>query len=158
MTTADDLTFSSFDLAFFCYEVSEVSVTYARSSWHPVKDTMARAKTAADAGRFPNARIGSYRPFEGPLQLRWRARDGAQLETAIDLDRVFPERKVLHGEAPERLYRPMPFSGGEPTIVVELVDRTVNIYLLVYLQLIARDGGPVRERAEHRTLAFSATL
>ncbi len=173
MTTADDLTFSSHNLAFFtpddlafsshslaifCYDVSAVSVDYAGYAWRPLKDKVARAKTAADADRYPHLTMGSYRPFQGPLTLRWRARDGAQLESVIDLEGIFPERKVLHTEAPERIYRPMPLSGGEPTIIVELIDRTVNIHMLAHLQLVAQGGGHVREERVHRTLAYSTTL
>lgn len=157
MSKTDDLTFSSFNMSFFCYEVSEVFFTYARGRWNPVEEEIARVKTATDATRFPNMKIGSDCPFQGPLKVRWRARDGAQLEIIVDLEKIFPEYKVLHTEPPERIFRPLPIV-GEPTIIAELNDRTLNIYMLTNIQLTARDGGAGRERGVHRILAFSQTL
>lgn len=158
MITEDDLIFSRHNLAVFCYEVSEVSVTYAGSRRHYMQDGIARAKTPSDMDRFPNMTMGHYRTFESPVELRWRSRDGTLLDTVVDLASIFTDCKILHNEPPERIYRPMPFSGGMPTIIVELIDRTVNIYLLAYIQLIANDGGLVRDEKEYRALAFSVTL
>ncbi len=51
----------------------------------------------------------------------------------------------------------MPLTGGEPIIIVELADRTVNIFMLVSIQL-ATPGGSARDERDHRTLVFSSTF
>jgi hypothetical protein len=151
------LTFSSHDLAVFSYDVSEVLMTYAGVSWRPVKRQRARARTAGDAERYPGITGGSYPSFAGALRLRWRARDGDALETLIDLHAIFPDRTILHTELPERIDYSKPLD-GEPTIVVEINDRTVNIYMYVTIMLKPIKGTAGLDRNKHGTLAFSVTL
>ncbi len=152
------LTFTTHDLALACYQVREVCLDYAATRRSLFTEREAPAKTAADALRYPNVKYGSYPAFAGPLQVRWRSRDGEQHGLTIELDSIFPGRVVPHSEAPERLYQPMPLSGAEPTIIVELLDRTLNVYLFATLQLVPDAAvQEAREERDVRALAFSHT-
>jgi hypothetical protein len=160
MPIPQPLRFSTHHFALFCYAVSDVRVTYAGRA-HELWDEggPAPAKTAADATRYPNAQFGVYEAFEGPVQARWRAQDGSALSWDVDLEQVFPDRTVLHGADPQRIYAPIPLTGGRPVLIVELNDRTLNIYMDVTVQTVpASAAATKRDETEYRTLAYSHTL
>ena len=91
--------------------------------------------------------------------MEWNARDGKHLTHTIDLDEVFKDRVVLHTADAARIYKAKPISGGEPTIIVEVNDRTVSVYMKVSLQLVRADPTDTgRDRSTHFTRAYSKTL
>lgn len=157
MPNPDVLTFTTHSMAIACYQVSDVHMVYAGSERVLWVEDSAPAKRAGDKFRYPNVTFGSYLAFSGPVHLRWRCAHGAQHQAHIDLDTIFPARQVLHTEAPERVYGPMPVTGGEPIILVELADRTINIFMLASIQLVTPGGG-ARDERDHCTLAFSCTF
>lgn len=157
MPTIEPLRFTSHHFAVFCYAVADVRVDYAgrtRALWD--EGRMAPARTPADATRYPNAQFGLYQAFEGPLHASWRAHDGSALTWQVDLDQVFPDRAVLHDANPERIYAPMPLTGGAPVLIVELNDRTLSIYMDATVQTLPADpASPRRDQTDYRTLAYT---
>lgn len=161
MTDDNVLRFTEHNFALFCYDCSNVHVVYGRRA-HDLWDEgkAAPARTAADARRYPNAKFGTYRAFETPLDARWSALDGTPLSCQVDLDAVFPERIVPHTVDPRRIYRPMPISGRQPTILVEIDDRTLSVYIDATIQTLPEGADPLagRDETDCRTLAFTRTL
>lgn len=158
---ADDntLTFKTHDLRVELYSASDLHLVYAGSSHLLSPGELARDKTLQDDTKYSGGTSGSYVAFAGPAQLKWRSRDGVQHSCTLNLDEVFGDRRVLHTEDPMRIYKPMPITGGEPTIVIEVIDRTVNVYMFAALQLIPTDPTAVRrDEREHRTLAYSKSF
>ena len=156
MTNDDVLKFSSHDLSIFCYGgVSDVYVEYAHTGHDFFVGLVAPDKAPEDEARFPNSTSGSYVTFAGPVIVRWTARDGSKLDASIDLDPIFSDRAVLHSQDPGRIYQPAPIVGKSPTILVEVNDRCVSIYLLVTLKLVKEPEHNRFEIRENRTLAFS---
>lgn len=158
MFSEPGLRFTTHDMGVACYGVSDVSIAYGGTERLLCSGQLAPAKTAADETRYPNVKFGSYPAFADPLQVRWRARDGSDHACVLALADLFPDRQVLHTEAPARIYQAAPLTGGEPTIIVELVERTLNIYMFASLQLAPGSAGGAREERDHRTLAFSRTF
>jgi hypothetical protein len=64
--------------------------------------------------------------FPGPVQVRWKSLDGAAHEATLNLDEIFPDRRVLH-HVPESDYAERSF-GGRVDIILEVNDRTLTIY------------------------------
>lgn len=64
--------------------------------------------------------------FPGPVQVRWKSLDGAPHEATLDLDEIFPGRRVLH-HVPEADYAERSFD-GDVDIILEVNDRTITIY------------------------------
>lgn len=158
---ADDniLTFTTHDLRVEVYSASDLDLVYAGSPHLLSPGELARDKTAQDDTKYWGGTSGSYVAFAGPVQLKWRSRDGVQRGCTLNLDEIFKDRRVLHCEDPTRIYKPMPITGGEPTIVIEVNDRTVNVYMFAALQLISADPKAVRrDERECRTLAYSKTF
>lgn len=159
MASDDTLSFKTHDLRVEIYSASDLKLVYAGSAHLLSPGEIARDKTPQDDIKYWGGTSGSYVAFAGPVQIDWRSRDGIQRSCSLNLDEIFKDRRVLHSEDPTRLYRPMPITGNEPTIVIEVVDRTVNVYMFAALQLVPADPAAVRrEEREHRTLAYSKTF
>ena len=76
----------------------------------------------------------------------------------MNLSDIFKDRLVLHSEDPTKIFQPRPLLEGQPIIIVEINDRTVNVYMLVTLQLRPADPSSLRrDQREHRSLAYSHT-
>jgi hypothetical protein len=159
MANDDMLSFKTHDLRVEIYSASDLNLVYAGSPHQLSPGELARDKTPQDDTKYWGGTSGSYVAFAGPVQLQWRSRDGVQHSYSLDLDEIFKDRRVLHSEDPLRIYKPMPITGGEPTIVIEVIDRTVNVYMFAALQLMPDDPKAVRrDEREHRTLAYSKTF
>jgi hypothetical protein len=154
------LKFSTHDFGILCYGgITNLELVYGGSPHELCFDTPGREKLPSDEKRGPGFLSGSYPAFAGPVEMEWNARDGAHLIHRIDLDEVFKDRVVLHTADPARIYKAKPISGGEPTIIIEVNDRTVSVYMKVSLQLVRADPTDTgRDRSTHFTRAYSKTL
>jgi len=160
MAHDDVLKFSSHDLGIHCYGgVRDVKVVYAASGHDLCTDKPAREKAAADEGRKPGFTSGPYPAFSGPAELAWTTRDGSKLAYAIDFASIFKDRVVLHKEDPKRIYQPKPMMTDAPTVVIEIDDRTVKVYMAASLQLLPEGGDNARlDIGRNYTLAFTKKL
>ncbi len=156
MANEGELKFTTHDLNIQAYSISDVNLVYAGSPHELSAGQLTRAKTVEDETRYPGGKSGSYQAFAGPVQIDWRSKDGTQIKYALDLDAVFKDRKILHTEDVSKLYKPEPVYGGEPTIIIELNDRTLNVYMFVTMRL--EHDETKRIHHDHRTLAFSKTF
>lgn len=151
-----DLKFDRHDLSVFLFSVSHVKIEYAGSLHTLTDDEIAPEKTAKDAVKYPNIKSGLYPAFASPVSIQWRSRDGQEHACIINLDELFQDRRVLHSEPTERLYKPCPIGGGVPTIIIELDDHKVNIYMFACMQVVPDANKPTkRSLVEHRTLVYS---
>lgn len=159
MSNDDVLKFSTHDLGIRCFGgVTKVWLLYANSDHELCTDRIARDKTPADATRMPS-KSGTYITFAGPVETKWTSRDGSQLAYTLDLDAIFKDRTVKHGQDPARINRAKPWFGGDPTIIVEFDDRTINVYLAGTLLLKSTEPGSSElEDIDLHYLAFSKTL
>lgn len=152
------LKFKTHDLNIQCYSVGDVRLEYAGTLYTLFDGKISKEKTAKDATKYPSGKSGSYYAFASPVKIEWRSRDGTRLQHTLNLDEIFKDRRVLHTDDPARIYKPMPITGDEPTIIVELNDRTVNVYMFAVIQLIPVDpNAKQRDEHENRTLAYSKT-
>jgi len=160
MSNTDVLKFDTHDLNIQCYGgVTDVYLVYAGSPHKLCFDNPAKDKTPADETRYPNFKSGSYYAFAGPVEMSWRSRDGTKLSHTLDLDAIFKDRVVLHKEDPQRIYKPMPITGGEPTIIIEFNDRTINVYMFARIQLLLTDPNEKgRKGSNNRTLVYTKTF
>lgn len=73
--------------------------------------------------------------FAGPVEITWRSKDGTTLEARIDFEGLFPDRLVPIPPTVRREDIPERINISEPTIVVEVVDRTVNVYTMTFIPM-----------------------
>lgn len=136
-----------------------MELVYAGSSHELCFDTPGREKLPSDEKRGPGFLSGSYPAFAGLVEMEWNARDGTHLAHTIDLDEVFKERVVLHTADPAHIYKADPISSGQPTVVIEVNDCTVSVYMEVDLILVRADPADTgRDLGTYFTRAYSKTL
>jgi len=73
------------------------------------------------AGRGP---ISNFPP---PARVTWRSKDGTPLEAEIDIGEIFRDELIRHHVAREDALDPA--SSGTPGIILEVNDRTINVYM-----------------------------
>jgi hypothetical protein len=154
------LKFRAHDFGILCYGgITNLDLIYGGSGHNLCFDTPGREKLPSDEERGPGFLSGTYYAFAGPVEMEWNARDGTHLTHTIDLDEVFKDRVVLHTADSARVYKTDPTTTGEPTIAIEINDRTVSVYMEVSLQLLRSDPTDTgRDRSHHFTRAYSRTL
>jgi hypothetical protein len=73
------------------------------------------------------------RIFPSPVEVAWTALDGSHHKATLDLDTLFKDRLILHRVAkediPEGWLRAKSLNPISPDILVEVNDRTINIYM-----------------------------
>jgi hypothetical protein len=162
--TNDELRFRTHVMYAQRYSASQMQVIYGNHliytsifpEGHPPE--LIRAKTPADEKRDRAGGYGGLRAFEDPLQVKWHSLDGEPHEAVLNLEDIFKGRVVLHREDPASIDSGMPMSTSGPTIVVEVDDRTLNIYMDVHIYLRPAPNERVRGDHRNRTLAYSKTF
>jgi len=165
LTGTNPLRFKEHAMDVSRYSASQTTVTYGRHSIYRSvfpgsRPEIIRAKTPADEKRdMTGGGYGGLRAFEGPLQVKWHSLDGEAHEATLNLEDIFKDRIVLHREDPSRIDPSLPMISSGPTIVVEVNDRTLSIYMDVHIYLRPMDPNVrTREDRRNRTLAYSKTF
>lgn len=115
-----------------CYSVYDCSVTYNGLRTRSGKDGVLQpALTDAHPESLGNAaadQIGIMN-FPQPAQVRWRSKDGAQLDATVDIGEIFKDQVVLHNVPREEV------SGSPGTVDILLVvnDRTIDVYMRAFV-------------------------
>lgn len=79
----------------------------------------------ASRGPIPN--------FPPPAKVTWRSKDGAPHEAEIDIGEIFKDELIRHNVAREDAVDPA--SSGMPGIILEVNDRTINVYMRAMIWL-----------------------
>ena len=74
---------------------------------------------SAGRGPIPN--------FPPPARVTWRSKDRTPLEAEIDIGEIFRDELIRHRVAREDALDPA--TSGTPRIIVEVNDRTINVYM-----------------------------
>lgn len=152
------LTFQRHDLSVALFSVSSVTVQYGGFLHTATDDEYAPEKSERDANRYPSIKSGEYPAFASLVGVEWRALNGQTLECTLDLDAIFKDRRVLHAQDPARICPDNPIAADVPTIIIELDDRTVNVYMFVTLRMFVTDTTGKRVNLNEKTLAYTRTF
>lgn len=127
-TVADwPLTFKRHLFGAVCFDTHGCSVRYDGREHGTAADTP--SVSSLPPGRFDAlmiARYGDLPNFPGPAQLRWRAKDGAELTAEVDLGEIFGDGLIRHEVPREDIAEGV--SMGFTHVLIEVNDRTVNVY------------------------------
>lgn len=117
-----------------CYETYDCSVSYnglgrrigRQGELQPsLKDVHPDALKNAATGQ-----VGIMN-FPPPAQVRWRSKDGTQLEASVDIGEIFRDRLILHEVPKEDI--PEGVSILNPDILLVVDDRTINVYMRAFI-------------------------
>lgn len=89
-----------------------------------------QSSSEALGSRYPanmTAGAGPIANFPPPANVSWRSRDGTALQAQIDIGEIFRDQLIRHHVAREDALDPA--SSGTPGIILEVNDRTINVYM-----------------------------
>ena len=119
-----------------CFDTQYCRIAYGRN----VSEDAAPQPSIASFGKaYPsiltNAVSIGIQNFASPVVIDWKSKDGTALRAEIDLDELFKDRLVPIPPAVKREDIPERINISEPTIIVEVVDRTVNVYTSTHIPM-----------------------
>ena len=80
---------------------------------------------SAGRGPIPN--------FPPPARVTWRSKDGTPLEAEIDIGEIFRDELVRHNVKQNEMSELGPGPGLLPAIILEVNDRTINVYMRAHI-------------------------
>ena len=73
----------------------------------------------------------AIRNFPPPAQVSWRAKDGTSLQAQVDMAEIFKDGLIRHNLKREEISEAG--SIPSPDIILEVNDRTINVYMRAYI-------------------------
>lgn len=111
-----------------CFDTQSCVILY-RGFRHGSKDEP--SPSVASYGRpldkLLSAGRGPIPNFPPPAHVTWRSKDGTPLEAEIDIGEIFRDELIRHRVSREDALDPA--TSGTPGIILEVNDRTINVYM-----------------------------
>jgi hypothetical protein len=98
---------------------------------------------------------GPIANFPPPATVTWRSKDGSSHEAEIDIGEIFKDELIRHNVAREDAMDPA--SSGMPNIILEVNDRTINVYMraMIWLKEPRLPGRPHSDYQDDLIKVFS---
>lgn len=118
-----------------CYSTYGCRVVYGgRLRVDDPKDKLAIASETVPG--YPNvldASEGLIRNFPPPAEVQWRSKDGTPLSAKVDIGEIFKDGLVRHRLRRDEISPRGPGPGQLPGIILEVNDRTINVYMRAHV-------------------------
>lgn len=114
----------------FCYSTYGCKVLYRGMLRADDPDDVLQLSSDSLGSKYPDnlsAGMGPIPNFPPPAKVTWRSKDGTSHEAEIDIGEIFKEQLVLHKVTREDATENA--NDGMPGIILEVNDRTINIYM-----------------------------
>jgi hypothetical protein len=136
-TVADwPLWFVAHNFGAFSYSTYGCKVLYNNMLRVDDPDDVLQISSASIGSKYPENLDASYigiANFPPPAKVTWRSKDGTPHEAAVDIGEIFKDRLIRHDVAREDI--PETASIGPPDIILEVNDRTINVYMRARISL-----------------------
>jgi len=144
-----------------CYNASDLHLAYgrfgARRNVREENDGKRDLAGPKPEGLVTKATAGIFEVFRDKVKLRWRDYDDNPIEYEFYFEDVFKDKIIPHVKEDEDLiFWKDPYS-GLPGIIIEVDNRTLNIYSDIDIGLVVPNTNKIRTRRD-RILAFSKTF
>ena len=124
------------NLDIYIYDASDASIRYSttfvgnRITEHEDDPrNLAPSKKPGDEENM-KARMGTYPVFAGAVRLSWRDLNDELIEYTFDFNDIFPDKNIpFPKELEDQILWEKPLY-GTPGIILEIIDRTLNIYTI----------------------------
>lgn len=133
------LTFKRHDFRAYCYNTIGCEVIYAGNNFTRLYygDKVAPPPSSPDYR--DNWGMSNYlgiQNFPPPAEVKWKSLDGVAREAQVDIGAIFKDElirySVSNDEIAEGLF-PGPGPAGEPSIFLEVNDRTINVFMKAFI-------------------------
>jgi hypothetical protein len=99
-------------------------------------DDVLQPSSEALGDKYPNilaAGMGPITNFPPPAKVTWRARDGTPLEADVDIGWIFKDQLIRHNLKRDEIAEEGIGPGAIPEIILEVNDRTINVYMRAHI-------------------------
>lgn len=97
--------------------------------------------------------------FPPPAKVTWRSKDGTPHSAEVDMAAIFKDELVLHRVAKEDVEENALLGIGDPEIILEVNDRTLNVYMKAFIptKSLRTPGNPHSNFRNDLILAYTRT-
>ena len=118
------------------YSTYGCKVVYA--GMNRVDDSEEELQSSSDSIglKYPNNMGTGWGPisnFPPPAKVTWRSKDGAPHEAYVDIGEIFRDELIRHNLAREEIPDSTLASDHSPGIILEVNDRTINVYMRAHI-------------------------
>lgn len=130
------LRFKSHNFGARCYDTLECKVIYDDFDHGDDKPSPSSDSRGPDYLKGWNGSYGTVRNFPGPAKVVWRSKDGEAHEALVDIGGLFKDALVRHNVPREEIADlPSGKFDDDPSILLEVNDRTIRIYMMATIPL-----------------------
>lgn len=155
------LRFDSFNFGATCYHTLRCCVIFSRANHVSEQDDINPSGEPYAADWKDHWTVGyiisAEDVFPPPAVIRWTAMDGVERRTKIDLEEIFPERLILHNAREEEVMEGWGLEHRHVEILLEVNDRTINVYMRAWVALKQRRDPNDRMSDDLRDLILAWT-
>jgi len=145
-----------------CYNASDLELRYGRfymkiydSEDYDGKRDLAGPKE--DKSYIADATMGLFEVFRDVVKLNWLDYEGNPIEYEFRFEDIFKDKIIPHKKEDEDLIFWSDPLGGTPGIIIEVDNRTLNIYLDADILLEIPNSNRLKSRHD-KILVFSKTF
>ncbi len=118
-----------------CYSTYGCRVHYGR--YYPGDDSDDALQISSDeVPNYPENLRASWGPipnFPPAARVTWRSRDGVAHEALVDIGKIFGDQLIRHNLRKEEVSETGIGPGAIPDIILEVNDRTINVYMRAHI-------------------------
>jgi hypothetical protein len=116
-----------------CFDTLRCEVLYAGLGHGSGEPSPSFASYGRDRNELLSAGQIGIRNFPPPAVVAWQSKDGTEHRAQLDMGEIFKDRLIRHHVPREKILED---SGmGDPEIIVEVDDRTINVYMRTHIPL-----------------------
>ncbi|WP_157062638.1 hypothetical protein [Pseudoxanthomonas dokdonensis] len=140
------------------YSTYGCKVVYAGMPRVMDRDDELQSSSEAIGSKYPNNMKATWGPisnFPPAAKVTWRSKDGTPHEAEIDIGEIFKDQLIRHNVKQEDAADPA--SSGTPGIILEVNDRTINVYMqtAIWLKQPKDPDNPLSDVERDLTKVFS---
>lgn len=143
-----------------CFNTQECEILY-RGFPHGEKDAPSPsvASYRRPLEKLLSAGRGPIPNFPEPAKVTWRSKDGKPHEAQIDIGRIFKDQLIRHNLKREDISDEGIGPGALPAIILEVNDRTINVYMRAHIstKALQKPGNRYSDFREDLIKVFSQT-
>ncbi|UGB44535.1 hypothetical protein LQ772_11095 [Frateuria edaphi] len=160
------LTFKRHDFAAYCYNTVGCEVIYANNNFTRLYsgEVVASPPPSPDyRKKWSPAGYLAIQNFPPPAQVRWKSLDGTLHETVVDIGFIFKDELVRYSVPNDEIADgafPQPGPALEPSIYLEVNDRTVSVFMRAFIPTKAQQipGNKYSDARTDLILVWSRTF
>ena len=116
-----------------CFETQWCSIRYSGFEFGNDGPTSSAPSFPDEYENVLGALYGPVPRTVPPAQVRWRSKDGSELQAEVDIAEIFRDGLIRHNVKREDI--PEEIGIGNTHIILEIDDRTINVYTRTHIPL-----------------------